>query len=216
MQKFLREYGVAQTLNFSLYEVDGIDFRKDAVYASGDVKISKNEATEVNTTNSFTDGGQGYSIVLTAAEMSFARLVLYIVDQTGTKVWLDDYLVVETYGHANAQHALNLNNAISATAGIVESNLKEIDDDSVVGNLATLTLKQLHVENEDDDAVVFTSTDTDGVGLNITGGGTGQGMLITAGLTGVGAQIRGGVNDGTGMIIEALAGNASALDLWPC
>lgn len=102
----LRKYGVQTTIDFELYEVDGVDFRTDAVHAAGDSKIMKDEGAEANTTNGFTDEGQGYSIVLTATEMQAARIVLYIVDQTATKVWLDKAIVIETYGNASAMHVL--------------------------------------------------------------------------------------------------------------
>jgi hypothetical protein len=69
---FLRKYGVQTTIPFDLYEVDGVDLRVDAVHAAGDTKIMKDEGAEANTTNGFTDEGQGYSIVLTATEMEAA------------------------------------------------------------------------------------------------------------------------------------------------
>jgi hypothetical protein len=100
---FLREYGLEAAVPFQLYEVDGVDFRVDAVHAAGDTKVMKDEGPEANTTNGFADEGQGYSITLTATEMQAARIVVYIVD-TATKAWLDDALVIETYGHASAQH----------------------------------------------------------------------------------------------------------------
>ena len=33
----LRKYGVSATIPFKLIEIDGVDFRVDAVYAAGDV-----------------------------------------------------------------------------------------------------------------------------------------------------------------------------------
>lgn len=112
MSAFLRKYGAAATLNFDLFEVDGVDFRVDAVHASGDTKIMKDEGAEANTTNGFTDEGSGYSIVLTATEMQAARIVIYAVDQTATKVWLDRTVVIETYGNASAQHAMDFDDAV--------------------------------------------------------------------------------------------------------
>jgi hypothetical protein len=99
----LRKYGEAATFNFDLFEIDGVDFKIDAVHVAGDTKIMKDEGAEANTTNGFTDEGQGYSIVLTATEMEHARGKVYIVDQ-GTKAWLDTGITIETYGHASAQH----------------------------------------------------------------------------------------------------------------
>ncbi|MBN1814721.1 MAG: hypothetical protein JXA14_22970 [Anaerolineae bacterium] len=113
---FLRKYGVATTINFTLFETDGVDLKVDAVHASGDTKIMKNEAAEANTTNGFTDEGQGYSLALSATEMEAARIVVYIVDQ-GTKVWLDTSVAIETYGHASAQHAFDLGTASTAQTG---------------------------------------------------------------------------------------------------
>ena len=112
MSAILRKYGASATINFDLFEVDGIDFRVDAVHASGDSAIMKDEGTEANTTNSFTDEGNGYSLVLTATEMQAARIVIYLVDQTATKVWLDRTVIIETYGNASAQHAFDLDTAV--------------------------------------------------------------------------------------------------------
>jgi len=103
----LRKYGVQTTIDFDLYEVDGVDFRVDAVHATGDTALMKDEGAEANTSNAFTDEGLGYSIVLTATEMQAARNVIYVVDQTATKVWLDKPIVIETYGNASAMHAMD-------------------------------------------------------------------------------------------------------------
>ena len=100
----LRKYGETTTINFTIKEVDNVDFRVDAAHGAGDSAIMKDEGAEANTTNGFADEGTGYSIVLTATEMEAARIMLYLVDQSGTKVWLDKALVIETYGHASAQH----------------------------------------------------------------------------------------------------------------
>jgi hypothetical protein len=116
----LRKYGVQTTFNFTLFEVDGIDFRVDAAHASGDTKVMKDEGAEGNTTNGFTDEGQGYSIVLTATEMQAARIVVYVVDQS-TKAWLDTSIVIETYGNASAMHAFDLDsNNVLASNTIAE------------------------------------------------------------------------------------------------
>ena len=109
----LRKYGVETTIDFELYETDGVDFKVDAAHASGDTTIMKDEGTEASTTNGFVDEGKGYSITLTATEMEAARIVVYIVDQ-GTKAWLDKCVVIETYGHASAMHAVDLDDSVRA------------------------------------------------------------------------------------------------------
>ncbi|KKM69100.1 hypothetical protein LCGC14_1454230 [marine sediment metagenome] len=108
----LRKYGVAATIPFELYEVDGVDFRVDAVHAAGDSTRVKDGGAEQNTTNGFVDEGKSYSITLTAGEMQAAEIVVHIVDQTATKVWLDKAIIVETYGHAAAMHAMDFNDAV--------------------------------------------------------------------------------------------------------
>ena len=102
---YYREYAVSATIDFELYDVAGATLQTAAAHAAGDTKIMKDEGAEGNTTNGFTDEGQGYSIVLTAAEMSAKRIVIYVVDQTGPPVWIDQVLIIETYGQtSSAQH----------------------------------------------------------------------------------------------------------------
>lgn len=110
-----RKYGVllttARAISFVLYQVDGIDGEPAATFAAGDVTISKDGGAEANITNLPVDEGQGYRIILTAAELTAARTRITIVDQTATKVWLDTTIIVETYGNASAQHAFDLDTA---------------------------------------------------------------------------------------------------------
>ena len=107
---FLRKYGVETTVDFQLFEIDGVDFKTDASHVAGDTKIMIDEGAEGNTDNGFTDEGQGYSIVISATEMQGARITIYVVDQ-GTKAWLDTAIVVESYGNASAMHAFDLDTA---------------------------------------------------------------------------------------------------------
>lgn len=151
----LRKYGVQATINFELFEVDGVDFRIDAVHAAGDSAIMKNEGAEANTTNSFTDEGTGYSIVLTATEMQAARIVIYLVDQTATKVWLDKAIVIETYGNASAQHAIDLDDSVRAgltalpnavadgAGGLPISDAGGLDLDTKLANTNEITVARM-------------------------------------------------------------------------
>lgn len=123
----LRKYGESAIINFTLFETDGVDFKTDAAHASGDTKIMKDEGAEANTTNGFTDEGTGYSLVLTAAEMQAARIVVYVVDQS-TKAWLDEAIVIETYGNASAQHAFDLDTATQ------DVNVTQISGDSTAAD----------------------------------------------------------------------------------
>jgi len=108
---FLRKYGAETKVDFDLYETDGSDLKVNAVHASGDTKIMKDEGAEANTVNSFADEGQGYSITLTTTEMQAARIKVYVVDQSSPKAWLDTTVMIETYGHASAQHSFDIEKA---------------------------------------------------------------------------------------------------------
>jgi len=116
-QLHLRKYNQATTINFNLFDVDGVDMSVAATFASGDIKIMKDEGAEANTGSTPTDEGSGYSLALTATEMSAARVMIHLIDQTATKVWLDTSIVIETYGNASASHAFDLDTASTAQTG---------------------------------------------------------------------------------------------------
>lgn len=166
----LRKYGEETTFNFDLFEIDGIDFKIDAVHVSGDTKLMKNEGAEGNTTNGFIDEGQGYSIVLTATEMEHARGRIYIVDQ-GTKVWLDTGIIIETYGHASAQHPnlgiiMRGTDSASLASVCTEGRLAELDAANLPTDITgvpsavwvvgtrTLTLSKFPLENQVEDDII--------------------------------------------------------------
>ena len=107
----LAKYNQAKTITFDLVAPDGVDLVTGATFAAGDVVIMSDEGVEANSTNLPTDEGTGYSLVLTAAEMSAARLRVYIIDQTVSKVWLDISIGLETYGNPSAEHAFDLDTA---------------------------------------------------------------------------------------------------------
>jgi hypothetical protein len=131
---YLRQYGEATKVNFGLYEPDGSDLKTDAAHAAGDTKLLKDEGDEANTANDFVDEGQGYSLVLTASEMQAARVVLFVVDQSSPKAWLDTTIVIETYGHTSAQHAFDVEKAVKLLTNKAVQNkatgaIEYFDDD---------------------------------------------------------------------------------------
>lgn len=102
----LRAYGVATTMYFPLVDKGATDFESTPVtIASGDCKISKDGGAFANTTTaSFSHVAGGiYSIPLTATEMQAKVIVIKIVDQTGTKEWEDQAIVITTVNHASAE-----------------------------------------------------------------------------------------------------------------
>ncbi|KKM75163.1 hypothetical protein LCGC14_1392980 [marine sediment metagenome] len=141
----LAKYGVSLTIDFELFEVDGVDFRVDWVPAQADCEIMKDEGASTLCDNTATDEGSTYSIVLTATEMQFARGVLKLSD-AATKVFLDSAIIIETYGNASALHAFDLDTAsvaqsadndtkISTLITGVDLNAGAITDASLAGNI---------------------------------------------------------------------------------
>jgi len=106
----LRKYGVEFTVDFELYEVDGVNLRTDWTPAATDCEVMKDGGASTQCTNTATDEGSTYSIVITATEAEAARLVIKVVD-AATKAFLDKVIIVETYGNASAQHAFDLDTA---------------------------------------------------------------------------------------------------------
>lgn len=132
----LRKYGVEAKIPFVLYEVDGVDLRVDASDGGTDCALTKDEGAETTCDNDLVDEGSGYSITLTATEMEAARISVYIID-SATKVWLDEVLIIETYGNASAQHAFDLDTAsvaqgadndtlLTAIAGYLDTEIAAI------------------------------------------------------------------------------------------
>ena len=111
----LRKYGVATTVPFEVYEVDGVDLRTDWTPANADCEISKDEGDYVAVTATAAAEDGTYSIALSETEMQAARIMLKIVD-AATKVLLDRVIVIETYGNASAEHAFDLDTATQSVA----------------------------------------------------------------------------------------------------
>jgi hypothetical protein len=144
---YLRKYGVETTLNFELYLLDGTALVTNAVSATGDINLQRDEgSTEVLDADTFVDEGQSYSLALSAVEMTAGRIIIHIVDQSSPQIWLDKVLIVETYGHASAQHPFDLGTALTST-GIADQVWNETKSDHVTsgstGEALTNTLQVL-------------------------------------------------------------------------
>jgi len=116
---YLRKYGVEATVNFELYELDGTDLIATAASATGDINLIRDEAVpEQLDADAFVDEGVVYSLVVSAAEMTAKRITIYIIDQSTPKIWLDKVLIIESYGHASAQHVFDLGTAALTAADV--------------------------------------------------------------------------------------------------
>lgn len=166
MSAFLRKYNTATTIVFPLIDATTDDLTASAAHASGDTKIIKDEGAIGDTTNGFVDETNGYySIALTATEMSAARIIIRIVDQTSPKVWRDQTILIETYGNASGQHPFDLGSA-NVTVGSIAADAitaSAIADNAIdAGAIASNAITAAKIA---DDAV----TKIQGPLVNVTG-----------------------------------------------
>ena len=109
---YLRKYGTATTLLVPMIIKDDTDFAGsgDWTPASGDVKVSKDDAAFANVGTLPTAVGTMWKFTLSATEMQCARLVVQVID-SATKAVEDQSFAIDTYGNASANIEFDLDNA---------------------------------------------------------------------------------------------------------
>jgi hypothetical protein len=115
----LRKYGTATTIYFPLVDAGAVDFESTPVsFAAGDTQISKDGGAFANCSNNPVHEGNGiYSLALTSTEMEAAVVVVTVID-SATKTWEDQAIVIDTYGNASAQHAIDLDSTFLTAAEV--------------------------------------------------------------------------------------------------
>lgn len=106
----LRRYGVAAPIEFPLIKRAVVDFAVTSDYTpvGSDTRIHIDAASASYTTNVLqATGSHGWSIALTAAELS-GKLVSVVVQDATTKAVEDQMILIETYGSPLAMHAFDL------------------------------------------------------------------------------------------------------------
>lgn len=103
MSDFRRQYGAATTIQVLLLDADGLVVTPTLV--TGDVKISLNGGALANiATLPDTYVGKRLQVALTTAELEAAQINIVFEDQGGGTDFIVDSWIIETYGHASAQH----------------------------------------------------------------------------------------------------------------
>ncbi len=119
MSTFLRKYGAATHIYLPIVKRAVVDFAVSADWtpAAGDVKISKDGGAAANVTNLPTAITMGNTAMwdysLTATEMEAAQVMVTVAD-SATKAVEDQFFIIETYGHASGQHAVDLDDGVRA------------------------------------------------------------------------------------------------------
>lgn len=116
---FLSKYGVARHIYIAIPKAGSANHAVSADWtpAAGDVKISKDGGAAANVTNLPTAIAMGNSTIwdfsLTATEMQAAQVMVTVAD-TATKAVDDTGFIIETYGNASGQHAVDLDDGVRA------------------------------------------------------------------------------------------------------
>jgi len=105
---FLAKYNTQTTFYFAMVKRGVVDLAASADWtpATGDTKISKDGGNFANTTNNPAaiggTGSVGWSLTLTAAELSAGVINIQIVD-SASKAVEDQYITIYTFGNASAK-----------------------------------------------------------------------------------------------------------------
>lgn len=97
------------------------------------------------------------------------------------------------------------------TTGAIAAVAERVLDTMEASTTRDVKFKSLVISNSAGDAVQFTSTGTNGDGLQITGNGSGQGMFVIAGATGVGFKVTAAGGDGAQF--SSIGGNGNGLQI---
>lgn len=120
MSSILRKYGVATDVYVPMIKAGVQDFAQAADWtpAAGDTKISKDGGALANLGSNPSHIGSGvWKFTFTATEMQAAKIFVSVVD-SATKAVEDQAILIDTYGHASAEHAFDLDTAtVAISAG---------------------------------------------------------------------------------------------------
>lgn len=153
--------------------------------------------------NAATDTGLWTAPLSTLTGFTAGGIYLARVNNSGA--YPTDQMREFQYGGAEGDLVTTANGT-----GVAELNvdLKAIDGNLTNGNNATLNLKQLNVVNSAGDAIVASSTGSNGNGINASGNGTADGIHAVGGATGRGGHFLGGATSGAGIRCEGQGGNS--------
>ncbi len=138
-----RKYGVATTFQFPLIDRDAVDFENTPVtFQNSDSRISKDAGAFANTGVSPAHHEAGiYIQSLSATEMQAAQITVTFIDITATKLWEDQAVIIDTFGHVSAQHAYDRDQegrVFGAAVGtptttVMDTDLTESTDSHFIG-----------------------------------------------------------------------------------
>jgi hypothetical protein len=105
------KYGQQFTFYFNVFSSSDPNRFYATAPASADVHIIKDGGAAENPTNSITDLGKTFSLVLTATEMQAAVVIVEVNDATAAAAYMDESWAIPTYGNTSALNAFDLDDA---------------------------------------------------------------------------------------------------------
>lgn len=171
-----RLYGTATTISFPLIDFGATDFWNSitsTAFAAGDLKISQdfNSGTNTATLPASTIGNGIALLTLTASEMSAKHIVITVKDQTATKEWEDQAILIETYGNASAQHIFNRNLATvpaSLSSTPVSASLTANQTGVTISNVTTVATTNNLGASAAAQVLAQVSAGVDNIATNVT------------------------------------------------
>jgi hypothetical protein len=157
---FRRKYGVLLTggtvLRIPILVAGSADQAGsgDWTPAAGDVKVSKDGGAEANIGTLPTATNNAWHFILSATELQAKQVTIRVVD-SATKAVDDQFIIVETYGHASAMHPVDPedvvrmamtalpNAAADAAGGLVISDAGGLDLDAKLANTNEVTAARM-------------------------------------------------------------------------
>ncbi len=103
-ERMTREYGVATSFIFDLWDYADVRVRATNTPAAGDAKISKDDGAEANVATIHATQHSNWKQALSATEMQAAQIKLTYADAAGGPNYVPRTLYIETYAGPNSQH----------------------------------------------------------------------------------------------------------------
>ena len=135
-----------------------------------------------------------WSLELTTSDTdTLGQLRVHLLDADKFLPLFEDFQIVTA----------NVYDSLFGSGDNLQTDMIQIDWNTTNGNNATLNLLKLNIVNSGGDAIVASSTGSNGNGINSSGNGTGAGMKCLAGASGNGIYALGGATSGAGIRGEA-------------
>lgn len=133
---FTAQYGVQNEFPFEIWSTDGLSLDTDESDDGNDALVACNDGNEAESTNTYTDEGTRYQIVLSATEMA-CEYITVIIDEAVDTVF---YIETVGFGGRNVDFITDQGTAQSVTSTtIVLRSAAAFANDELIGQTVHIT-----------------------------------------------------------------------------